>query len=247
MAITKFGEVAIPVDGSSAANAGPTNTFANPPIASMTAGDLVIVTCQYRGTVTITNSATGGQTWTALQATIQSGNQSVRTFWCTFNGTWSAAPAFTNTTGTNALTTTMVVFRPTGTTYTWQFDTNFASFGGPYSAPSTPFTVLSGTSNSPTKYPGVCWTVWTSDDDNTWGTLTGSGWTAMTSAQYRNTTGQDQSMSMSYNIFTSGTVANVSQNQATLGGDPGILDGGQWYEIAPVNNTFRPGAMFNVF
>jgi hypothetical protein len=62
-----------------------------------------------------------------------------------------------------------------------------------------------------------------SGDDNTWGTLSGSGWSVAGSAQYPQHLGSQTSITAAYNVVTSpGTTNNVSQNQATLGGDAGI-------------------------
>lgn len=213
MTIAFFGVATSPADNSGLT--GPTVTLTPP--ASMQDGDLVFVSVRYRAsTGTITNSVTGGQAWTA-ETQYDTTNIRARAFWCRFNGTWAANPEFTITTGTNAIDAQMLVFRPTSAAYTWSLDAAPAT--ATYTAPSTPFTVTRA--GRDTVAPStVTIAGWHSVDNNTWGTLSGTGWSKTSlGAQYRNT---NNSSTWAYNIRTSqGTVVDVSQNQATLGGDAG--------------------------
>lgn len=186
----------------------------------MVDGDLVYVSVRYRAsTATITVSNAGGQDW---QSTTQYNTTNIRArvFWCRFNGTWSANPVFTVTSGTNNIDAQMLVFRPTAATYTWTLEAQVND--SPYSAPGSPFTVTV-TGRNTTAASTVSIASWHSVDDNTWGTLSGTGWSKTSlGAQYRNNDTADNSSTFAYNIRTSaGAVANVAQNQATLGGDAG--------------------------
>jgi hypothetical protein len=231
-AITFFGSASQPADNG--AQAGPTSLTITPP-GSMVAGDLVYILGLYRAaTVTITIGDAGGQSWTS-ETNRQGSSLTARVFWARFNGTWSTNPTITNTTGTLALTAVMVVFRPTTGTNVWAIDQ--AEQFTAYTAPSTPFTVTR-TGQTTAQADTVTIAAWTSADDNTWNTLSGAGWTALGTAQFRNTTGSDTSASIAYKIQTvSGATGNVSQNQATLGGDAGITDILTLYESAPPATT----------
>jgi hypothetical protein len=119
---------------------------------------------------------------------------------------------------TNSNTVVMHVFRPSNTSSVWQVDV--AQVSGNFAAPSSPYTVT---------IPGITtitdgalvFATWASTDDNTWGSLT-AGWSTPGSAQYRNTSGSDQSQTHAYKVMAiAGASGNVSKNQATLGGDAG--------------------------
>lgn len=227
MAITYFNSASAPADNG--AQAGPGPVAVTPP-ASMQTGDLVLLIGQYRGAVSITVSATGGQTWNTL-AEISTTNCDVQMFWCRFDGTWDANPSLTNTTGTAALTVVMHVFRPTDTSKDWAVDV--ALVEADFTAPATPFTVTI-TGVTTTQASTVAVATWATADDNTWDSLSGTGWSVTGAAQYRNTTGQDQSCTFAHNIQTSaGATNNVSKNQATLGGDAGTTSIIAFYEFDP--------------
>jgi len=184
----------------------------------MQAGDLVFITACTSGATQPAISETGGQTWTALTQQVQTRNRA-KSFWCIFNGTWDADPSVTLTSSANN-TVRMLVFRPNGgTNSTWEVDV--AESSGLYSSPSNPYTVtITGIT---TQTDGALVIAgWTSADDNTWGSLTG-GWTVISPAQVRNTSGSfDQSVTHAWMVKVSaGGTGDVSQNQATLGGDAG--------------------------
>lgn len=190
------------------------------PPTQMQAGDLVFVTvCLGRTSGTLSVSASGGQTWTSLTQRNQSYNRT-RSFWCIFNGTWSANPSFVTSSGYNGIGR-MLVFRPdNGTASTWVVDA--AESSATYAAPAaSPYTVTIPAVSTAT--PGaLVIAAWTSRDDNTWGSLT-SGWTVLSPAQIRNTSGTyQQSVTNAYKIQESaGSTGSVSQNQASNGGDAG--------------------------
>ena len=217
--VTYFGSASVPADGAAAVNA--TTTLTITPPGSMTTGDLVVVSCVSGASATWSVGLTGGQTWTSETAYQATTFPFCRIFWCRYNGTWSVNPRFDSTVGTNT-SAIMHVFRPPATTYVWAIDVAQATTQ--YSAPSTPFTV-SRTGLTAGHDHTVALACWHSADDNTWGTLAGTGWVVTGTAQYRNTSGTpDNSSSFAHYIAptASTSVPNVSKNQATLGGDLGV-------------------------
>lgn len=229
MAITYFNSASNPADD---ANNTTTPIVVTPP-ASMVAGDLVLFIGQTRaggGTVSYAISATGGQSWTALAKVDGFDYQSAQLFWCLFNGTWTVDPSISVTGGISAWSAVMHVFRPTTGANTWAVDQ--AQVGSTYAVPSTPFTVTI-TGQTTAQANTVTLAGWFSQDDNTWGSLSGTGWVQTGSAQYRNSSGADQSSTYAHKIQTSAAAtANVSKNQATIGGDSGMSLIVTFYEIS---------------
>ena len=182
----------------------------------MTTGDLVVVIAQYRGgAVTFTVSGTGGQTWTVLTPVVTT-NQCASLIWCRYNGTWSADPTFRTAVGTNPLTCIMHVFRPSVTTKLWTVDV--AQSEVDFAAAAT----ITITGQTPNVADTVSFAGWMTADDNTWGTLSGTNWAVSGTAQYRNTSGSDQSSSYAHIIqYTAAATGNVSKTQLTLGNDEG--------------------------
>ena len=182
---TFHGVSSVPADNGTNA----TTTITITPPTSMVSGDLVVVYCQQRGAIGWTVGLDGGQSWTAIGNNTQTANVSINTFWATYNGTWSVNPRFDNAGGT-CTSAVMVVFRPADNTKVWateQIATNA-------NAAAATITV---TGVTPANNENVTIASWHTADDNTWGTLTGTNWTKSTlSAQYRNTSGQDQSMTI---------------------------------------------------
>lgn len=214
MAITFFASTSAPAD-----NGAQDNSVARSvtPPGSMAAGDLVIVTVNHRsGSATISNSGTGGQTWTPEAQVAVSGSGQMRRFWCRFNGTWDADPQFDTSSHTGiAITLEMVVFRPTSASNTWASDvaqTNSST------TPATPFDVVA-TGQVAIADSTVTVVSFATCQANTWALQTG-GWANPDSiTQRRNTTGTDISLSTGYLIQTSpGATGNVTNRQATLGG-----------------------------
>lgn len=223
MAITYFGQAAVPADGAAATNA--TTTITITPPGSMQTGDLVVVYLQQRGTATFSVGLTGGQSWTSIGRDVGTTNVAMETYWCRFNGTWSVNPRFDFSAGTNT-TAVMLVFRPTLSANTWNTElittTNAAAAA-----------TITVTGTTPTHNSNVTIASWMTADDNTWGTLSGTNWTKGTlSAQYRNTAGQDASATFAYQIQTSAAATNnVSQTQLTLGNDATTWRRITFYEI----------------
>jgi hypothetical protein len=230
---TFISATSIPADDAAAANAGPTVTIDKDTgaLASAQAGDLVVVVIQYRnladtGTNEQTwNTETGGQLWNNTRG-VSTASHHCRIFWCRFNGTWTADPSFSNydssqtPQGTLALTAVAMVFRPDSAADHWVVCNG--PLRGTFTAGSTPFTKTI-TGLTPRRDDTVTLAVWSTADDNTWDSLSGTNWTQSgLSAQYRNTTGSDQSLAIAYQLQgTAAATNNVSLNQATLGGDAG--------------------------
>lgn len=222
---TFFGVTSSPADnGTSTA----TQITLTPP-GSMTAGDLVFVVQWQRGTATFSIGVTGGQLWNSLTRQTNGSIISAQAHWARFDGTWAANPRFDFSAGTNT-NALMMVFRPTGTSKLLAVDV--AQANGTFTAGSTPFTKTI-TGHTRTKSSCVTITTWITADDNTWGTLSGTGWsqTSLT-AQYRNTSGSDMSLSAAYNIG-SGATNNVSLNQSANGGDAGLTSIISFFEYDP--------------
>lgn len=235
MAITFFGASSVPADNGTSAL---TQTTITPP-TSMQLGDLVVVHCTQRGTGTWSVGVTGGQTWGALGANTTTANVSAQTYWARYNGTWSANPRFNNTSGTNT-TAVMLVFRPTATNYLWDWttiaDNNVAAN-----------TLVTISSTTTTTASSVVLAIWSTADDNTWGNLTGTGWSKTSlSAQYRNLAGNDSSSTFAYDISTAiETISAVSQNQLTLGADATFTRRVTFYEFIPAATNSNFFAFFN--
>lgn len=237
-AITYFNSANTPVD-----TGGDTaDPMAVTPPASMASGDLVFMIGATKASgATFAISADGGQSWSAL--TRCSGNSSAaQVFWARFNGTWSANPSINFTGQATYNSVIMHVFRPTDSAKLWGVDGTIDCAS--YSAPTTPFTVtITGrTTGQPST---VTMASWVSQDDNTWGSLSGSGWAVTGLAQYRNTAGTDGSLTFAHNIqTTTATLANVSKNQLTLGGVAGITALVTFYEFdAPASSGPRRGSL----
>lgn len=217
---TFFGASATPTDNGS--NPAPTATITPP--ADMVAGDLavVFVLSRHRGDTGPTYiSNNGGQAWSFMGTWEDDANgqgsstKLLRAFWCTFNGTWAASPAFACLEGTDALTGHVSVYRSAdATTYPfwapdqWMIGASFSAPGGSHTA------TITGVRN--VKPANVTVAAWAVDAANTWGSLTGTSWdkTGLT-AQYRNTTGSDTSLTVAYRLSTSaGLTADVAQNES---------------------------------
>lgn len=218
------GSTATPEDAASEISE-PVTSVITPP-TGMLAGDLVILWGELQvasANASITQSELGGQSWTSVQTDAQGNDLSVNMYLATFDGTWDANPsiAFATQTGTQPATCGMHVFRPPSTSYTWAVDV--AAQFSTFAAPSTPFTV-SRAGQTTVAGNTVTLAGWFSGDDNTWNSLSGTGWALTGTAQYRNLGGGDQSATFAHFISATGGTATgtVSKNEVTLGGDAGI-------------------------
>jgi|TARA_R110002020_G_scaffold244311_2_gene457973 hypothetical protein len=226
-----FGVATNPSDEGSVTE--PQTGLALTPPSSMAANDLVVVFQTAQGGANNDGKAInndGGQVWTtdneAGSYSYVGSPQSVKIYWCIFNGTWDANPSwdFPNVTGTQAASLQMLVFRPHPPPLTdnplWGLDQ--PNSWATYSDPDSPYTV-SITGRTPSRDHNISIAYWTSDDDNTWGSLSGTNWEQTgLSSQYRNSGGTNHSVSFAYQLQdgAAGT-NNVAQNQATAGPDQG--------------------------
>lgn len=197
--------------------------------AGLAAGDLWFVYAAKRtasGAITMTSQ--GGQTWTSGTATASTGGVlSGNFFWCIYTGSGSNPQITFNATTNN--TSISLGFRPATGGDSWAVD---AAQSGTFvdRAAAASFTITGWT---PNHAKNVNIAVWNTDDDNTWGTLTGTNWTKGTlSAQYRNTAGSDASISIAYQLQNAAAATNnVSQTETALGNDGGLTFAICFYEF----------------
>jgi hypothetical protein len=230
VAIELFGAASIPADDGSS-NA--TQQTITPP-ASMTAGDLVFVTCSARDAAgTFSIGVDGGQSWSTLTAQTNT-NLATQSFWCRFDGTWDADPRFDFSTAT-CNTSVMLVFRPTDTAKLWDVDQ--AQSITTFAAAAT----ITITGQTRAQASAISIAHWVTNDDNQWGNLSGTGWTKTgISAQYRNNAGNDSSQTFAWNIGT-GASNDVSQDQTEVGNDAGVRSIISFYEYS-ASTTIAVGA-----
>lgn len=231
---TFFGVATNPADNGSLAE--PQTAVVITPPASMQTGDLCIaIAYMMAGSAYPGLNATGGQTWNTDTTNFQYQGPSAyhKIWWARFNGTWSTNPSwsFASQAGTQAVGVQMLVFRPDSTSKLW-YVANEPAWDS-FAAPSTPFTItIPGTDLI--KTDAVTLARWYSDDDNTYGSLSGANWSKTgLAAQYRNLAGSDNSVSFAYQLNGSPvSTGSVSQNQATLGGDAGAIMSVSFYATA---------------
>ena len=241
MAITLFGTTSTPADNG--AQAGPGPVAVTPP-ASMLAGDLPFLVGLYRdvdvgGNTGIPNlfngsnvaAEHGGQRWSSAQPVFKEAVEPFLTFkvhyagWTGFNGAWAANPSLTVDTGVEALSAVMPVFRPTSAGKRWvpnigPVTANFAAPTGPNFTVTVPSitTLTKHGSQSHVILAGVA-----TGDANTWGNISGTGWTFIGHFRNLNCASPDQSLALMYKIQTaSGASLDVTLDQLTLGGDAGV-------------------------
>lgn len=103
---------------------GSFNTKNLTPPSSMRVGDLCVMTAYYNagGTRTVNITSTGGQSWSSTYSD-KAGGPGIRTWWCTFNGTWSSAlqVVIVGSAGISA-TAVMCVWRPPLEGAVWAVD-----------------------------------------------------------------------------------------------------------------------------
>jgi hypothetical protein len=208
-----------------AASSGAAALAITPP-ATMQANDYVILLANLMhntAATTLSIGETGGQAWTSeveqdsAEAPAGAWNNT-RLFHCRYDGTWTADPSVDRSASSgSSFTLTMLVFR--GVDVTTALDVAAAS--GQFTAPGSPFDVtVTGITTLTNNAMAVF--LWTSNDDNTW-TLQTGGW-AQDFTEVVNTTGTDSSQTHAYKIqATAGGTGNVTNRQATLGGDAGVF------------------------
>jgi hypothetical protein len=203
---SSVGEAHFPTTDNTA-SLGPTITFTPP--GSIQTGDLVVAIVHYRAsTVTINVGNDGGQSWTATNQQTYSTTNALRIFYCIYDGTWDANPSFTVGSGTVAMTGQMLAFRNASSTL------DVATTMSGYAA--TTAVNITGTTTQTDN--ALVLAVWSSQDNNTWGSLS-SGWYAPGIGYIRNTS--NGSISAAYMVNSDpGATGDVSKNQS--GADAGI-------------------------
>lgn len=218
--------IATPTDNGTNTSQDWTVTIAGSGFTFVT-GDLVLIYAWQRTSATITVDVTGGQTWNEIGGDNGTNNVSMNTFWCEYNGTWSADPSLNFSAGTNT-NAIMVVFRPSDASTTWATE-QISTQNQSAAATITMTGVTPNFNNSATV------AAWFTADDNTWGSLTGTGWSKTNlSAQYRNTSGNDMSGTFAYRLIGTAAATNdVSQTQTAVGNDATCTRRITFYESAP--------------
>lgn len=231
---TYFASAATPTDNLTGAE--PVTAVITPP-GSMVAGDLVQIggVFQVATAGQITQSQLGNQTWIEIGESLGN-DMSFRSWWCRYNGTFSANPsiAFAAQGGTQPCTAFMHVFRPTATSWLWGVDV--AMQAATFAAPGSPFTVTrngqASLRNDTVQIAG-----WAAAAANTWGTLAGAGWAVTGTAQYRNTSGTALSASFAHLLASAPTAAvNVSKNESA--GTAGVTYVATFYSWDPITDQF---------
>jgi len=206
-------------------------------------GDLVQFWCQYRAVAdTGTNGQLqpneyAGQNWNVERGATGS-NHHCRLIWAQLDKDWTADPSISHfvsgaVSGALPISVVVSVWRPSNKKK--RIVVCNGVLRGTFAAGSDPFTKTI-TSLTPRKDSSLTMAVWSTADDNTWGSLSGTNWTqAGFNAQYRNASGSQMSMAIAYQIQTSAAATNdVSLNQATEGGDAGLTQIMTFAEIDPM-------------
>jgi len=236
------GSKSTPVDAAAATNTtDPTVVDIDSEITCL-AGDLIVMVGQQRATAaTLAVSATGGQTWNTLTPQLALTLQSVEIYWCQFNGTWSADPSV-DFSAAVCNSVQAFVFRPPATNYNWSVNQALVELD----TAGSPATITGQTTT------GTDLTVtiagWFTPDDNTWGSLSGTGWSDLGGGQYRNTSGSDQSATFAYKLQSAaGATGDVTKTQATNGPDAGTTFIITFAASEPVTGSlvFTPNFYFN--
>jgi hypothetical protein len=201
--------------------AGPGPHALAPP-ATLQAGDLYVIVATYRGSATLTLAQTGGQAWTS-EPNAQAQSQTVRVFWCRFNGVWTGNPAVTNTSGTQPLTVYSFAFQM-GAGMHPEVDVPFASgshSGGTITVPSITTSAAGA----------LALAGWVSSDNNSWSTPSAVWSLPGGQAQWRNNHGEDNSLALAYRVMTTGgATGSVSRTQGS-GSDRGIHFRISWKQV----------------
>jgi hypothetical protein len=216
--IAEFGFAISPADNTDPGAA--TSVSVTPP-ANMVAGQLAVLVGHSRSaqnTNPLILTEAGGQTWFRHDTQGQSSNSHHRILWCKFNGTWTADPVMSCASGT-ALQLFLGVWDPEDADLDWALDVERTGQG--YTAPASPFDVTQAGITT-TADNVLVLVVFGSVDDNTWALQT-AGWSQPGGvSHWRNLAGSDQSLSIAYKVqATAGPTGDVTNRQATLGGDTG--------------------------
>jgi hypothetical protein len=178
--------------------------------------DLLLVIMSARAaTLTITNTTSGGVTWTSGTA-LQGSNLTYRSFYGFVPSGGATNPTF-GWTGNNSYVGWLLVFRGVDTTTPIDAAEVSATFTAAATITIGASTITTATANA--KVVGI----WTSADDNTWGSLTASWDQPYSRSHWRNASTTGTSMSIAFqDQAVAGGNGSVSNTEATLGNDAGI-------------------------
>ena len=201
---------------------GPGPRAVTPP-ASLQLGDLYVIVAAYRGTATLGLAQTGGQAWTA-EANAQANGQTVRVFWSRFNGSWTANPSVTNTTGTSTLTVYSFAVDVAVGAHP-EIDVAFAS--GSHSGDTVTVPSFTTTTDGALALVG-----WVSGDNNAW-SAPPAGWsTPGGQLQWRNANGSDNSIGLAYQVkATIGATGSIARGQTSTAPDSGLYFRLAWKQV----------------
>ena len=234
--ITFLGEASVPIDNGSLSDAV---ARALPPIGGMQNGDFVYVVVQARNSgAAISIVETGGQTWVAGSTRVFAATGVLRSFWCQFNGTWTADPSWETSTKTGVgFTVAMVVFRPTSSANNWESDV--AENTGNISTPSTPFDVTATGQTTTTNSTATIASFFVAN--NITFILQTGGWSNPGGiTQWRNQESINQGLSVAYKLQTAaGATGNVTNRESSA-------EGGRWIIQSFREVSLAPGAAPNV-
>ncbi|MDO8524570.1 MAG: hypothetical protein Q7R99_03000 [bacterium] len=208
---TYFGSSSNPADNGTGADFA---TYAITPPTDMLSGDLVVMIGVEQVSVNpgIALGATGGQSWSD-QVLTSVNDMTIALYWAQYNGTWATDPSlsFGSQSGTQPVVAIMHAFRPASVgSGGWVLDTAFA---GGAEASASP-TVVSGI--TPVKRDTVSLAGWAIPNASTWSALSGAGWATTGLAQYRNTSGSDQSATFAHQLQGApAATGNVSKVPST--------------------------------
>lgn len=193
-------------------------------LSTAVTGDVIVAIVCYRGTSgTLSVTTTGGQTWNQSGSQINTGNFRCAMFWCIFNGTWSADPVFSISSGTNAILADCIVIGKDTFDSTTPFDVAFTS-NGTSSSSTFDQTGFNTATDGALAFIGRI-----SQDNNTYGSFT-AGWSTVWD-QWRVTTTTGLASVLAYKpMATAGGTGNFSSTQATLGADASF---GFYFAIKP--------------
>ncbi len=210
--------------------------------AGIAVGDLLVIVAQSRATTSDINMSVtdqGGQTWRDAEVNVDETTLTARVFFCRYTGSnaGNTDVVFDDATCTSV---SVHAFRPTINTRSWALDQPATKVS--QGVPGGPPYVFTITGMSSAVNDVVALALFFTADANTWAFLAGT-WTALATAQYRNTAGTDQSMTVAYQFLeiAAEDSGNIDGRQTLLGPDAGATVQILFREFIPTNKGFPIG------